>query len=51
MNNLKEVLIPVAGALKEQLEEFILERSKDGPIQAADEYSHLYQAVPVKGCL
>lgn len=50
-NNLKQVLIPVAGALKEQLEEFIPERSKNGSIQAADEYSHLHQAVPVKGCL
>lgn len=37
----EQVLIPVAAALKEQLEEFVLERLKNVSIQAVDEYSHL----------
>lgn len=51
VNTLKQVLVPVAEALKEQLEEFVLERSKNSSIQAAYECSHLHQAVVVKGCL
>lgn len=46
-----QVPIPVAGSLKEQLEELGLERSKKGSVQSGDEYRHLYQAVPAEGCL
>lgn len=51
VNNLKQILVPVGGALKEQLEEFVLERSKNSSIQAADECSHRYKAMMAKGCV
>lgn len=41
VNNVKQVLIPAAGTLKEQWEELVLERSNSS-IRAAGEYLHLY---------
>lgn len=49
MNNVKQVLIPAAGTLKEQWEELVLEASKNGSIQAACEYLHLYRSVRSQG--
>lgn len=48
VNNVKQVLIPAAGTLKEQWEELVLERS-NGSIRAAGEYLHLYRPVWSQG--